>query len=1053
MEHGLGRETRHVVRRLEEVAAMDPITQGTIASLIANGLTAVISHISHHKDRVVFNHEENLLSVFREDADLLRVLREAVVSLTKATQVDGERLKERLQRFLTAPDADAIVRQIFASQISTSEKQANLERVRAEFMACLSFHLEASEEALKYLGPPLFDALLIGCDRALGIYVDKGVLSAHDAKSAVRHRLILDELAVIKKNLAILTAPNRPNLQTILEFEEKYRQQMGSRHGHITPPHFDAARKLPIDNIYVSCDISSIPVKKGEAPATLKMRDFLSIMYRAVLLGNPGGGKSTFTLKLCHDLATHYAQRLFAGRQVTPILVVLRDYGAEKKARNCSILQFIETTANSKYQAQPPAGAFEYLLLNGRAAVIFDGLDELLDTSYRQEISGDVESFCNLYPSVPVLVTSREIGYEQAPLDERRFEIFRLSPFDEDQVREYATKWFAADAELTPEQQMRKAERFFEESQIVSDLRANPLMLALMCNIYRGENYIPRNRPEVYEKCAVMLFERWDKGRGLFVPLPFEAHISPAMKYLAHWIYADEALHGGVTERDLMANAAEYLCRWRFENRDEAEHAAREFIEFCRDRAWVFTDTGTRREGERLYQFTHRTFLEYFTAAHLVRTHATPDALGEVLRPRIARREWDIVAQLAFQLQHKNIEGAGDQLLTSLISQERETQDDSTRNLLSFAARCLEFMVPRPTVTRDITLACAERCLTWGLRRIKRGDRPKDEHATHGRGEPIKTLSDLLYAASENRATIAGCLERLLIERINSSTDNDSILALEIGLNLTLPLQVWRGIGTSSPELLKFWEDTSCRIANACSNRMETLCPTHLPICLEALRRGKVRIAQLIQWHGSQAIFCPSSFVTFPNTWTSSVAESLVYAALHASFRPTPEISMGPAGRLGELEEVGRILLSAPPPWLSAADIVGPRRLPWFIGGPRFFGKDSSASGPMDLSSNALFGTFSLLAAFLEVSDELGELPKDLIATNHPVLDSLRYILLARFDLAETEKSRMQLESCDFTTEQQTFIWRWVKREVNLVRALRGEGKKRRKGSIHSGVN
>lgn len=1012
---------------------MDPITQGTIASLIANGLTAVISHISHHKDRVVFNHKENLLSVLREDADLLRVLREAVVSLTKAAQVDGERLKERLQRFLTAPDADAIVRQIFASQISTSEKQANLERVRAEFMACLSFHLEASEEALKYLGPPLFDALLIGCDRALGIYVDKGVLSAHDAKSAVRHRLILDELAVIKKNLAILTAPNRPNLQTILEFEEKYRQQMGSRHGHITPPHFDAARKLPIDNIYVSCDISSIPVKKGEAPATLKTRDFLSIVYRAVLLGNPGGGKSTFTLKLCHDLATHYAQRLFAGRQVTPILVVLRDYGAEKKARNCSILQFIETTANSKYQAQPPAGAFEYLLLNGRAAVIFDGLDELLDTSYRQEISGDVESFCNLYPSVPVLVTSREIGYEQAPLDERRFEIFRLSPFDEDQAREYATKWFAADAELTPEQQRRKAERFFEESQIVSDLRANPLMLALMCNIYRGENYIPRNRPEVYEKCAVMLFERWDKGRGLFVPLPFEAHISPAMKYLAHWIYADEALHGGVTERDLMANAAEYLCRWRFENRDEAEHAAREFIEFCRDRAWVFTDTGTRREGERLYQFTHRTFLEYFTAAHLVRTHATPDALGEVLRPRIARREWDIVAQLAFQLQHKNIEGAGDQLLTSLISQERETQDDSTWNLLSFAARCLEFMVPRPTATREITLACAERCLAWGLKQIKRGERPEREYATHGRGEPTETLGDLLNAASENRATIADCLERRLIERINSSTDNDSVLALEIGLNLTLPLH-WRGTRAPSPELLKFWEDTSHRIANACSNRMEALCPTHLPICLEALWRGKVRLAELIQWHGPQAIFYHSSYVTFPNIWKGSVAESLVDAALQSSHPSTSETSMSPAGRLRKLEEVGQILLSAPPPWFSAEDIVGSRGLPRFFGGPRFFGKDSSASGPMVLSSNALFGTFSLLAALLEVSDKPGELPKGLIATNHPVLDSLRYILLARFDLAETEKSRTQLESCGFTTEQQTFVWRWVKREVNLVR-------------------
>jgi hypothetical protein len=133
-------------------------------------------------------------------------------------------------------------------------------------------------------------------------------------------------------------------------------------------------------------------------------------------------------------------------------------------------------------------------------------------------------------------------------------------------------------------------------------------MLALMCNIYRGESYIPTNRPDVYEKCAVMLFERWDKGRGIRVTLPIEAHIRPAMMHLAHWIYADEALQSGVTEQRLVAKTTDYLCPKRFEDRDEAEGAAKQFIEFCRGRAWVFTDTGTTKEGDRLYQFTHRTF-------------------------------------------------------------------------------------------------------------------------------------------------------------------------------------------------------------------------------------------------------------------------------------------------------------------------------------------------------------------------------------------------------------------------------------------------------------
>jgi hypothetical protein len=347
--------------------------------------------------------------------------------------------------------------------------------------------------------------------------------------------------------------------------------------------------------------------------------------------------------------------------------------------------------------------------------VIFDGLDELLDTSSRQEVTGDVESFCTLYPSAPVLVTSREVGYEQAPLDQKRFESFRLSPFTEGQVEDYAKKWFGADEELTPEQKKQMAGAFLRESRIVPDLRSNPLMLALMCNIYRGENYIPKNRPDLYEKCAVMLFEKWDKKRGILVPLPFEAHVRPAMQYLAHWIYSDERLQGGVTENSLVKKATEYLSKWLFDDPLEAEHAAREFIEFCRGRAWVFTDTGTTRTGERLYQFTHRTFLEYFTSAHLVRTNPTPDRLGPLLRPRIARREWDVVSQLAFQIQHRNVEGAGDELLTHLLDTVPKTSEKESSNLLSFAARCLQLLVSTTCFLGEWT--AGERGMTPALRK------------------------------------------------------------------------------------------------------------------------------------------------------------------------------------------------------------------------------------------------------------------------------------------------------------------------------------------------
>ena len=149
-----------------------------------------------------------------------------------------------------------------------------------------------------------------------------------------------------------LANQQRPKLQDIIEFEKKYRDQVALRHGTITPPNFDSSIKKPINELYVKPCFVRNPKKKGEGPQSFKMKDFLSNIHRVVILGMPGGGKSTFALKLCSDLATNYSERLVAGRQITPILVILRDFGAEKKTHRCSILQFIESNSRGHFRTQ-----------------------------------------------------------------------------------------------------------------------------------------------------------------------------------------------------------------------------------------------------------------------------------------------------------------------------------------------------------------------------------------------------------------------------------------------------------------------------------------------------------------------------------------------------------------------------------------------------------------------------------------------------------------------------------------------------------------------------
>jgi NACHT domain len=994
---------------------MDPNLLSIILGVAANVLTSLITQFGHKTGELLID-KEFLKKWELEKTALQPLIQNAPHDVAENLQWHKPLTLEETYAFLHAPEVEAIVRQIYSTKLVGDKRRGGLEPIRKEFLLSFSLYSGFEKEQLIGLTELLFNTLVEACNLALTTAIDKGILSAHEAQSAFRHRVLLDELTTVKKNLALLMARHKLNVQEILIFEEKYCQQVVNRHGYITPPYFDAARKLPIDSLYVSPNFVWGPKKTNEEEKELSILQFFSHVYRAVLLGNPGAGKSTLSVKLCCELATHKSERIFAGRkQITPILVVLRDYGAEKKTHNCSILQFIEAKTNANYQLQTPYGAFEYLLLSGRAVVIFDGLDELLDTSYRQEISSDVESFCNLYPSVPILVTSREVGYEQAPLDEKKFEVFRVASFQDTQIKDYVTKWFSVDLDLTPEQRRNKVETFMKESRNVPDLRSNPLMLALMCNIYRGENYIPKNRPDVYEKCAMMLFERWDKSRGILVTLPFEAHISPAMKYLAYWIYADESLRGGVTEKRLIAKTTEYLCLRRFEDHDEAEKAAREFVDFCKGRAWVFTDTGTTKDGDRLFQFTHQTFLEYFTAAYLVRTHPTPDALMLILQPRIAKREWDVVAQLAFQIQYKNLEGAGDELLLMLIEQVRGSELSEAQNFLSYAIRCLEFIVPRPDVTRDIISVFIDHTLKYGRSLINEEGISKKERDPGKFGEIFRALNNVSF---ENVDVITNYAYKYIIDYINGDDDKEASLAINIGLSIN--------------------DEIEKRIFTDCTYRINKLFSRFFWLCYEGVYLNKFSILDLIKWYGIDGIF-REQISLFKNR--VSLSQLLARRVLDAPQRKWFNYWL--KDHLDILNGVGSILIQNPTPWITIPSLDLDIFSSFWINLDHDLRTTSVRA--IHLSPLSYFSAFLLIAVLLEASEfvddeenqseqlTLIEKIRIIKSSRCHFFDFIRLIFCARFEQVPKGKIQEEIDKCHFSSEQQEFIWQWVSGEINLV--------------------
>ncbi|MGA9097452.1 MAG: hypothetical protein WB392_00805 [Methanotrichaceae archaeon] len=341
------------------VDCITPSIETIILGIIANGLTSMISHLGYAGKRILI---DQTIKKDSPDPDLTRIIESSVKAAGELAELNGIP-DDKLSSFLALPEVEMIVRQIFSSKLLENQEKPRLDLIHKEFLGLASMFFGVDESKLEKPMSQLLDSIIDGCDRALTIAIDNDMLSAHEAKSTFRHNILLGELVTIQKILVFLANEKKPSLENIIEFETKYRGQIVHRHGTITPPNFDKTIKIPINNLYVVPSFIMNPRKKGDEPQSIKMKDFLSQIHRVVILGTPGGGKSTFTLKLCSDLAANYSDRLFAGREITPILVILRDYGAEKKARNCSVLQYIEISANSKYQIQPDPDEFEYMFM------------------------------------------------------------------------------------------------------------------------------------------------------------------------------------------------------------------------------------------------------------------------------------------------------------------------------------------------------------------------------------------------------------------------------------------------------------------------------------------------------------------------------------------------------------------------------------------------------------------------------------------------------------------------------------------------------------------
>lgn len=535
-------------------------------------------------------------------------------------------------------------------------------------------------------------------------------------EAAARDRLMVLTLQAIKDNSEWRQRFQTPeDYRRLKEWVGKYRAGVVRDHGRLELPDLEKRHTVHIDELYVPPEFSNAKPRE-RTQAYVMISDFLEeresvditrfshTIRRTVLLGDPGAGKTTAARYLSYKHASGQFDRL-------PFTVTLREFATEGNI-NKSIVEFIEEKCRTIYQAPPPQGAVDYLLSNGEAVVFFDGLDELLNTTDRREVTRRVELFLEMYPAANALVTSRRIGYDQARLDPDLYDEFHLEKFSKDLIKEYVEKWFRVAVGVRDDAELQKTvSAFMDESRGLPDLVSNPLMLSLVCVLYRGQGSIPQNRAAVYERCSQLLFHEWEANKKIHADIRIRNQVDAAINHLAYWQMVDNGGKEAVTETVLIRETTEFL-RDSFSDERERQAAAKEFIDFCAGRLWVFTAVGTTGGGERLFEFTHRTFREYFAAYELTRLNDTPEEVAEALFPHIVEERWDVIGQLAVQLKEKHTRNGADRVIKTLIALVDDKDLKSQSRVYWFCWRCLGFLMVTPTTRQRLV----ERSLECSLR-------------------------------------------------------------------------------------------------------------------------------------------------------------------------------------------------------------------------------------------------------------------------------------------------------------------------------------------------
>jgi hypothetical protein len=342
------------------------------------------------------------------------------------------------------------------------------------------------------------------------------------------------------------------------------------------------------------------------------------------ILGKPGAGKTTFLKYVTIQAAHKQLSRV-------PIFVSLNQWADSRwgKGDKAALMPFL--VEQFDICDFPNAELFiDYLLREGRALVLFDGLDEVKqEKDQRRRLIHLLQDFAHKYDRAQHLITCRIAASDYAFAG---FADVEVADFTADQVQEYALKWFG--------EKDKKFGAFISElakpeNKGLAELCNTPLLLSLLCLTFDNTMRFPPSRAELYEDALETLLRKWDSNRSIqrdeiYRMLSHKRKLQLLMNIAAPTFQKGEIFF---RQRDLEKWIVDYLAK--LPGAPAADTLDGKVIL----KAMEAQHSILVERAQGIYSFSHLTFQEYLTARALTENQSS-QMTNKLVCNHLTDRRW-----------------------------------------------------------------------------------------------------------------------------------------------------------------------------------------------------------------------------------------------------------------------------------------------------------------------------------------------------------------------------------------------------------------------------